>query len=99
MSAGRYIHITDAETYQPIEKMIAELQTAEAEARRNDAALKKVLGKLGFSNSRGRAGPPTTASRRIGSEMAQMAQLERKPDTPAGLEEDHPATEQLKRVP
>ena len=54
MSAGRYIHITDAETYRPIKEIVVELQTAEAEARRSDAALKKVLGKLGFSNLRGR---------------------------------------------
>ena len=48
ISPSRYIHTADAETYRPIEEIVAELQTAEAEAHRSDKALKKVLGKLGF---------------------------------------------------
>ncbi len=48
ISPSRYIHTADAETYRPIEEIVAELRATEAEALRSDAALKKVLTRLGF---------------------------------------------------
>lgn len=48
ISPSRYIHTADAETYRPVEEIVAELKVVDAEARRNNAALKKVLAQLGI---------------------------------------------------
>ena len=48
ISPSRYIHTADAETYRPVAEIVAELKVAEAEARRSNAALKKVLARLGI---------------------------------------------------
>ncbi|MDD9864227.1 MAG: class I SAM-dependent DNA methyltransferase [Gammaproteobacteria bacterium] len=48
ISPSRYIHTAEAETYRPVAEIVAELKVAEAEARRSNAALKKVLARLGI---------------------------------------------------
>ncbi|MBN2427540.1 MAG: N-6 DNA methylase [Deltaproteobacteria bacterium] len=48
ISPSRYIHTGEAETYRPIAEIVAELEAIEAEARETDAALKEILGKIGF---------------------------------------------------
>ena len=49
ISPSRYIHTGDAETYRPISEIVEELQNIEAEARKTDAALKKILKKIGVT--------------------------------------------------
>ena len=48
ISPPRYIHTADAETYRSVEEIVAELKVVDAEARRNNTALKKVLTQLGI---------------------------------------------------
>ncbi|MDA3948335.1 MAG: class I SAM-dependent DNA methyltransferase [Spirochaeta sp.] len=48
ISPSRYIHTSDAETYRPIEEIVAELDALEAEARDTDVALRGILKQLGF---------------------------------------------------
>lgn len=47
ISPSRYIHTSDAETYRPIAEIVEELDAFEAEARKTDRALRKILGKIG----------------------------------------------------
>ncbi|MEW8036766.1 MAG: class I SAM-dependent DNA methyltransferase [Candidatus Thiodiazotropha sp.] len=47
ISSSRYIHTSDAETYRPIAEIVEELDAFEAEARKADKALRKILGKIG----------------------------------------------------
>jgi type I restriction enzyme M protein len=47
ISPSRYIHTGDAETYRPIREIVEELGTIEAEARKTDRALRKILKQLG----------------------------------------------------
>lgn len=47
ISPSRYIHTSDAETYRPIAEIVEELDAFEAEARKTDKALRKILGKIG----------------------------------------------------
>ncbi len=47
LSPSRYIHTSDAETYHPIPEIVAELEEIEAEARKTEKELKKILRKLG----------------------------------------------------
>ena len=49
ISPSRYIHTGDAETYRPIGEIVEELQSIEADARKTDAALKKILKKIGVT--------------------------------------------------
>ncbi len=49
ISPSRYIHTSDAETYRPIVEIVEELASIEAEARKTDAALKKILKKIGVT--------------------------------------------------
>lgn len=46
ISPSRYIHTGEAETYRPIEEIVAELEALEHEAKKTDAALKKILTKI-----------------------------------------------------
>lgn len=48
ISPSRDIHTAAAEPYRPVAEIVAELNVVEAKARRSDAALKKVLTRLGF---------------------------------------------------
>lgn len=48
ISPPRYIHTADAETYRPVEEIVAELKVVDAEARQSNMALKRVLNKLGI---------------------------------------------------
>ncbi|MDD9819594.1 MAG: N-6 DNA methylase [Nitrospira sp.] len=48
ISPSRYIHTAVAKPYRPVGEIVAELNAVEAKARRSDAALKKVLTRLGF---------------------------------------------------
>ena len=48
ISPSRYIHTADAETYRPIAEIVAELETIEAEAKKTDKELKKILKKIGY---------------------------------------------------
>jgi len=45
---SRGIHAAAAELYRPVVEVVAELNAGEAKACRSDAALKKVLTRLGF---------------------------------------------------
>jgi type I restriction enzyme M protein len=47
ISPSRYIHTSDAETYRPIAEIVEELDAFEAEARKTDRALRKILRKIG----------------------------------------------------
>jgi len=47
ISPSRYIHTSDAETYQPIAEIVEELDAVEAEARETDKALREILEKIG----------------------------------------------------
>ncbi len=47
ISPSRYIHTSDAETYRPIAEIVEELNAIEAEARKTDKVLKKILEKIG----------------------------------------------------
>ena len=47
ISPSRYIHTADAETYRPIPEIVAELDAIEAEARKTDAELRKILEQIG----------------------------------------------------
>jgi type I restriction enzyme M protein len=46
ISPSRYIHTGEAETYRPIAEIVAELEALEHEAKKTDAALKKILTKI-----------------------------------------------------
>ena len=46
ISPSRYIHTGEAETYRPIAEIVAELDALEHEAKKTDAALKKILTKI-----------------------------------------------------
>lgn len=48
ISPSRDIHTSAAEPYRPVTEIVAELNVVESEARRSEAALKKVLTRLGF---------------------------------------------------
>jgi len=48
ISPSRYIHISDAETYRPVEEIVEELNTLEEEAAVYDKELKMILEKLGI---------------------------------------------------
>ncbi|MCP4570637.1 MAG: SAM-dependent DNA methyltransferase [FCB group bacterium] len=47
ISPSRYIHTADAETYRPLNEIMDELGTLEAEVKETNAALRTVLKKLG----------------------------------------------------
>jgi type I restriction enzyme M protein len=47
ISRSRYIHTSDAETYRPIPKIVAELDAIEKEAKKTDRALREILKQLG----------------------------------------------------
>jgi type I restriction enzyme M protein len=47
ISPSRYIHTGDAETYRPIDEIVAELDAIEAEAKETDKALREILEKIG----------------------------------------------------
>jgi len=49
VSPSRYVHTGAAETYRPIAEIVEELGNIEAEARKTDAALKKILKKIGVT--------------------------------------------------
>ena len=49
LSPSRYIHTADAETYRPLEEIVQELNEAEAEAKKADKELRKVLKNLGIT--------------------------------------------------
>ena len=49
ISPSRYIHTSDAETYRPIAEIAEELESIEVEARKTDAALRKILKKIGVA--------------------------------------------------
>ena len=49
ISPSRYIHTGAADEYRPIAEIVEELSALEDEARETDAALKKILKKLGVS--------------------------------------------------
>lgn len=46
ISPSRYIHTDEAEVYRPIAEIVAELDALELEAKKTDAALKKILTKI-----------------------------------------------------
>jgi len=46
ISPSRYIHTGEAEVYRPIAEIVAELDALEVEAKKTDAALKKILTKI-----------------------------------------------------
>ena len=46
ISPSRYIHTADAETYRPITEIIEELDAIEAEAKKTDRKLRKILAKI-----------------------------------------------------
>lgn len=46
ISPSRYIHTGEAEVYRPITEIVAELDALELEAKKTDAALKKILTKI-----------------------------------------------------
>lgn len=46
ISPSRYIHTGEAEVYRPIAEIVAELDALELEAKKTDAALKKILTKI-----------------------------------------------------
>lgn len=48
ISPSRYIQITDAETYRPVDELVEELKTLEEEAVSIDAELKMIFEKLGI---------------------------------------------------
>ncbi len=48
ISPSRYIHTSDAETYRPIDEIVAELDAIEAEAKETDMALRQILTQLGY---------------------------------------------------
>jgi type I restriction enzyme M protein len=47
ISPSRYIHTGAGEEYRPIAEIVEELEALEAESRQTDAALKKILARLG----------------------------------------------------
>ncbi len=47
ISPSRYIHTSDAGTYQPIAENVDELDVIEAEARETDKALREFVEKIG----------------------------------------------------
>lgn len=47
ISPSRYIHAGAGEEYRPIAEIVEELEALEAESRETDAALKKILARLG----------------------------------------------------
>ena len=47
ISPSRYIHTAAGEEYRPIGEIVEELEALEAETRETDAALKKILARLG----------------------------------------------------
>jgi type I restriction-modification system DNA methylase subunit len=47
ISPSRYIHTGAGEEYRPIAEIVEELEALEAESRVTDAALKKILARLG----------------------------------------------------
>jgi type I restriction enzyme M protein len=47
ISPSRYIHVADAETHRPIAEILEELAALDAEAAKGNAALRKMLGKVG----------------------------------------------------
>ena len=47
ISPSRYIHTSDAETYRPIAKIVAELDVIKAEARETNKDLRGILEKIG----------------------------------------------------
>lgn len=47
ISPSRYIHTGAGEEYRPIAEIVEELEALEAESRETDAALKKILARLG----------------------------------------------------
>ena len=49
ISPSRYIHTADAETYRPLAEIVQELDAAEAEAKKADRELRKILKKLGVT--------------------------------------------------
>jgi type I restriction enzyme M protein len=48
ISPSRYIHVADAETHRPIAEILEELEALDAEAAEANAALRKVLVKVGL---------------------------------------------------
>ena len=48
ISPSRYIHTGEAASYRPIPQIVQELEAIEAEAKRTDAELKRILTGLGF---------------------------------------------------
>lgn len=46
ISPSRYIHTGQAATYRPLTEIVAELEALESEARKSDAALKKILARI-----------------------------------------------------
>lgn len=48
LSPSRYIHTGEDITYRPIPELVQELEAVEAEARKTDAALKKILNSIGY---------------------------------------------------
>ena len=47
ISPSRYIHVADAETHRPIAEILEELEALDAEAAEANAALRRVLLKVG----------------------------------------------------
>ena len=47
ISPSRYIHTGNAETYRPLEEIVAELNVVEAEAKATDKALREILARIG----------------------------------------------------
>ena len=47
ISPSRYIHAGAGEEYRPIAEIVEELEALEAQSRETDAALKKILARLG----------------------------------------------------
>lgn len=49
ISPSRYIHTGDAETYRPLPEIVKDLNAIEAEARKADKELRKILDQLGIN--------------------------------------------------
>jgi len=48
ISPSRYIHTGDSEEYRPLAEIVEELNALEEEARETDAALRKILARMGI---------------------------------------------------
>jgi type I restriction enzyme M protein len=47
LSPSRYIHTGESEEYRPLAEIVEELNVLEEEARETDAALRKILARMG----------------------------------------------------